>query len=157
MHSLIAPAINLGILLVVLFVYLKTPIQQFVSNRAVTVGQELKKVREMLRDAQEKHDEFSAKLKSIEIEVSALREQAKQDAQAAKLRILSEAQRACSTIVSDARSTSEGMYADLKTRLFSEIGQQILARTEVILRDRLTGDDRARIHSEFSTQVEAMK
>ena len=157
MNTLIAPAINLGILIVVMVVYLRDPVCQFIEARHRSVGDEIKRVREMLRNSQEKHDEFSAKLKSISVEITALREQAKQDAQATKLRILSESQKTCGSIVSDARSAAEGLYSDLRSRLFSDVGQQVLNRAEVLMRERLTGDDKARIRKEFSSQVGATK
>lgn len=157
METLIAPSINLGILIVVLAYYLRAPLRAFIAGRHSAVRDEVAKVREMLQQAQDKHNEFSSKLKAIDVEITSLREQAKQDAQATKLRVLSEAQRLSSTIVSDARATAEGAFADLKRQLHVEIGTRAIDRAEALLRDRLTGDDRARIRNEFSSQVEAVR
>jgi hypothetical protein len=49
------------------------------------------------------------------------------------------------------------MFGDLKNQLRSELSVQVLARAEAILRERLTGDDKARIRREFSQQVESVQ
>jgi F0F1-type ATP synthase membrane subunit b/b' len=157
MGTLVAPLANLAVLLGFLFYKLKGPFRAYVAGRHDNVGAELKRVRELLRQAQERHEEFSAKLKAIEVETSALREQARQDAQSAKLRILSEAQRLSGAIISDARGNAEGLFADLRQKLFAETGGRILDRAEKFVRERLTGDDRARIRQELSHQLETMQ
>ncbi|MCM2277986.1 MAG: ATP synthase F0 subunit B [Oligoflexia bacterium] len=157
MHGLIAPTFNFLVLLAILVYYLREPIRQFVHSRHVTVRDELKSVRELLRQAQEKHDEFSSKLKAIEAETTALREQAQQDAQVAKLRILSEAQRLSGNIVVDARATAEGLLKEMKNELYLDLAGRVLERAETILKARLTGDDRARFRQEFSMQVENVR
>lgn len=154
MQTLIWPALNLGILIAIFFKFLRQPIRQAVAQRHSDLRDELKKVRELLQRAQERHDEFSAKLKSIDVETTSLREQAKQDAQAAKLRILSEAQRTSASVVTDARAGADHLVSELKTQLFSEVGVRVVNRAEALIRERLTGDDRARIRQEFSSQLE---
>ena len=86
-----------------------------------------------------------------------LKEQARQDAQGAKQRIASESQKLSATIVSDARTTAQNFYAELKAQLLQELGARVLDRTEAVLRERLTGDDKVRIRQEFSVQVEGAK
>lgn len=155
--SLAAPAFNFFVLVGALAYYLKQPLKDFVQQRHLNVGDDLKKVRQLLRESQEKYDEFSAKLKAIDVELTSLREQAKQDAQSAKLRILSEAQRSSGHIISDARTSAEGLYSELKSKLYGEFSIRILERAETVMRERLTGDDRARIQKEFSSQVESAR
>ena len=157
MTELISPTFNLVVLIAILAYYLKGPIRDFVSNRHVTVRQELERVSELLRQANDQNIEFSAKLKAIDAELAAMREQVIQDAQAAKQRVIADAQKHSSTIVSDARAAAEGLYADLKGRLQSELGAHIIERAEKILRERLTDADRASIRKEFSNQMENVR
>lgn len=154
MHELIAPAINLSILLTVLGYYLRAPLKDFVASRHVTLRDEVQRVRKMLREAQEQFDEFSAKLKAIDAEVMALKDQAKQDAQVTKNRIVTEAMKLSENVVVDARATATAMFSELKGRLTTELGFRVLDRAESILREKLTGADQARIRQEFSKQVE---
>ena len=157
METLILPALNLGVLLAFLFIKLRKPVADAVEQRHMGFRDEIKRVREMLTSAQEKHDEFSGKLKAIETEVVALRDQARQDAADMKLRILKEGQRMSANIVSDARAGADGMVADLRRQLAVEIGTNVIERASTVIKNRLTGDDRARIRQEFSSAVENTK
>jgi F0F1-type ATP synthase membrane subunit b/b' len=157
MHELIAPTVNLLILVSLLFYYLKEPVRAHVHGRHLTLREELDRVRELLKKAKAQHEEFTAKLSAIGAETTALREQATLDAQAAKQRLLSDAQRLSGNIVSDAHNAARGLYEELKTQLSSEMGARIITRAEVLLRSRLTGDDKMRIRQEFSQQVETVQ
>jgi F-type H+-transporting ATPase subunit b len=157
MSELIYPAINLAILIALLFVYTREPVRGFVRTRHETLRDELRRVRDLLTNAKAKFEEFSAKLKAMEAEIQALRDQAKQDAAAVKTKILAEAQVLSANVVTDARRSAQGLYGQLKSELFVEVGNKVLDRAESMLRERLTGDDRARIQRDFSTQVESVQ
>jgi F-type H+-transporting ATPase subunit b len=157
MSDLIFPLINLLILIAIMVVYLREPLKGFVLNRHETLRDELQRVRDLLVQSQSKYDEFTHKLKSMEAEIVTLREQARQDAAASHTRITTEAKHLSTTIVSDARVSAQGLYAALKHELLAELGNKIMDRSEAILKERLTGDDRARIRNEFSAQVESVQ
>jgi F0F1-type ATP synthase membrane subunit b/b' len=157
MNELILPFINLLILIGVLAYYLRAPLRAFVLERHTTLRDELRRVRDLLANAKARYDEFTAKLKAMEAEIQSLRDQARQDAATAKSKILAEAQALSATIVSDARRSAQGLYGQLKSELFVQAGQRVLDRAEELLRERLTGDDRARIRHEFSAQVERVQ
>jgi F-type H+-transporting ATPase subunit b len=157
MSELIYPFINLIILVTVMVVYLREPLRTFVRTRHETLRDELQRVRNLLSGAQTKHDEFSSKLKAMEAEIQSLRDQARQDAAASKSKIVAEAQRLSATIVSDARVSAQGLFSRLRQELFADVGAKVLDRAETLLRERLTGDDRARIRNEFSAQVESVQ
>jgi F0F1-type ATP synthase membrane subunit b/b' len=157
MHELIAPTVNLAILIAALVYFLRAPLKDFVGNRHNTVREELARVRELLQKARAQHAEFSAKLNAMGAEVASYRDQAKQDAQASKQRLVSDAQRLSGNIVGDARTAAEGLYSELKGQLRSEMSGKVMVRAEKVLRDRLTATDRERIRQEFSNQVESVQ
>jgi F0F1-type ATP synthase membrane subunit b/b' len=157
MSELIFPTINLAILIAIMVVYLREPISTFVRVRHETLRDELRRVRDLLAGAKIKYEEFSSKLKAMEAEIQSLREQARQEALDAQSRIQSEAQALSAAIVADSRKSVQGMYGQLKSELYVEVGHKILDRAEALLRERLTGDDRARIRHEFSSQVESVQ
>lgn len=157
METLIAPVINLAILIGVLTYYLKQPLKSFAKDRHHSIRAELEAVRNQLRDAKAKHAEFSSKLRAMDAEISGLKTQAIQDAQALKAKVQAEAQKLSGNIVEDAKHAAKVLYSEFKVQLYSELGTHVLDRAEKILRERLTGDDRARIRQEFSTQVETMQ
>ncbi|MGZ3688014.1 MAG: F0F1 ATP synthase subunit B family protein [Bdellovibrionota bacterium] len=155
--TLKAPFFNFFCLVAILVWKLRKPLGDFVHSRHLLLRDELMHVREQLRIAQDKYDEFSAKLKAIDAEISSLREQSKRDAQAARQRVSAEARKLAATIVSDARESAQALFEELRGQLFSELGTRILTRAEALLRERLTGDDRARIRQEFSRQLESVQ
>ena len=157
MHTLIAPFINLLILIALLVYYLRQPLKDFVHGRHLSIHGDIKKAQEQLRDAQARHEEFSAKLKAIDAEVSALHQQARQDAEATKARIIQEAKRLSDNIVSDAKSASQALVSELKDELYHELGSHVLSRAEKIISERLTSEDRARIRKDFSQHVGSMQ
>ena len=157
MHTLVLPALNLLVLLGVLFYYLRAPLKNFVASRHQLLQEEVQRVSGQLREAQGKYEEFSAKLKAIDTEISILRDQSKQDAEAMKIRVLNDARRLSTLVVSDAKTSAENLFSEFRLRLQADLGNQVVDRAEQFLRERLTGDDRVRIRREFSKQVESVQ
>jgi F-type H+-transporting ATPase subunit b len=157
METLIAPTVNLGILIGILVFYLREPLKQFVRTRHDVLRENLEKVATELQGARERHEEFSARISNLQAEVSAMHVQARQDAESMKQKILSEARRLSEVIVMDAKGAAQGLFSEFRAQLRTELGERVLGRAEQLLRERLTGDDRARIRQEFSRQVEKIQ
>ena len=155
--SLIAPFFNVTVLVGVLVYFLRKPISDFVSSRHAGLRDEVQRVSEQLRQSQSQFEEFSAKLKAIHAEISALREQAKQDAEATRARVVNDAKKLSAVILSDAKSSADAAFGDLKTQLRTELANRVLERAEALLRERLTSDERVRIRREFSSQLEKVQ
>lgn len=153
MEALIASIINVTILVTLLVYFLRKPLGNFISGRHVSIRDEVKQVTDLLRQAQDRYEEFTSKLKAIDNEIVALRDQARQDAKAMRLHVLSDARRIHAMIVSDSRAAAETLYEDLRKELRRDLSLKITDRAEALLRTRLTGDDRIRIRQEFSRQV----
>ena len=154
MHELVSPIFNFSVLVGGLVYYLRQPVKNFVATRHDTLRNELGSVRDLLKTAREKHDEFTAKLRAVDAEIVVLREQAKQDAQAMRSRVLAEAKRLSDQIIEDSKVAALGLYGEFRSQLYLELVGRVLDRAEVVLKERLTGDDRVRIRQEFSRQVE---
>ena len=157
MHTLIGPLINLLILVGILVYYLRQPMREFARTRSVSIRDEVARVREQLDRAKTKHSEFSSKLKAMDAEIAGLKNQAIQDAHAAKARIVAEAQKLSANISSDAHNAAVTLYSEFKGQVYGELGNRVLDRAEKILRERLTGDDHERIRREFENQMQAAR
>src|SRR5688500_8433933 len=107
MQTLLLPAINLGILVAVLAYYLRQPAKDFVRNRHLVLKQEVERIAEQLRVSQERFEEFSSKLKAIDVELTALREQTQQDAEVMRNKVLNDARKLSLSIVADAQTAAE--------------------------------------------------
>lgn len=153
MHSLIAPLVNVSILLGVLVYYLRKPIADFVISRHTNIRDQVKAVSEELRSAQNKYEEFSSRIKALDVEVRALREQGKQESDQMKTRLLTDARRVSAAIVADSRTSAEQVFKDLRSELRRELGEKVVVRAEKLIRDKLTSDEKSRIRHEFSEQL----
>ena len=153
MTSLIVPFLNLLILVTVLVVYLRKPLRDFVSSRHTGIAASLREAQENLRTAQKDHQEFSAKLKAISAELQSIRDQAKEDARLSRDRIAAEARQLSERVVVDAKATAQGMIHELQAQLYAQTADQVFAKVEGLLKERLTGEDQARIRKQFSEQM----
>lgn len=153
MHELLWPALNFLALIGMVSFYVRKPAKDFIEQRHLTLKQEVQGVRKSLKAAQDQADDLRAKMKSLDVEVAAIRDQGIQQAQALKLKTLSEAQRLSGVIVSDARNVADGLYGDLKMQLLREVGEKVTMRAEKMLQSRLTHDEKAKIRGDFSKSL----
>jgi len=157
MESLVASSFNLLVLVALLVYKLRGPLKDFILQRHLTLKHDIQSVSEQLQQAQQKFNELTLKLKSVQAETAAIRAQTAEDAEQAKKRILAEAQRLSTNVVSDAKNVAEGLYLQMQGQLYFDLSNKVLQRAEKLLRDRLTGDDKARIRKEFSQQMESLQ
>ncbi|HLE00113.1 MAG TPA: ATP synthase F0 subunit B [Bdellovibrionota bacterium] len=153
MSGLILPFINLGVLIGILVYYTRKPLKSFVQSRHHTILSELKEAQDQLHRAQEQYEEFSAKLKAIGAEISAFRDQTRQEATQARARISADAKRVSAAVVTEARATAEGLVTELRGQLHAELMAGVISRAEKLIVARLTREDRVRIHQEFSKEI----
>ena len=71
--------------------------------------------------------------------------------------IIEEARKQSARISQDSLAAANGLLGELRSQLYSELSNKVLDRAERLLRERLTGDDHARIRQEFSQQVERVQ
>ena len=83
-----------------------------------------------------------------------LRAQAREDGEKSKTAILASAAKLSSMIISDAKTSAGSLQSEFRSSLQRELANLALVRAEARLRDRLTGEDHARMRQEFSTLVE---
>lgn len=157
METLIAPAINLVILLVVLTYYARSPLVEFVKARRIRLETEMDSVRQELHTAKASLDEYSSKLKAIGVDAQAMTQQATEDAKRLGDRLVSSAKDSAGVLLSDVSHSVTGVYAQLKSDLRAECASLVVIRAESLMKDHLTGEDKERIRREFSHQVEGAR
>ena len=155
--SLLYPFINFAILTGALFYFLKNPTKAFVRGRHASLKEELDKVQEKLSGAQRQYQEYSARLSSMDAEITNLVQSVRSEAESAKVRILTEARRSADQIVIDSKRTAEAMLVEFKDQVRMDLANQVITRTEVILKTKMTGDVREALKKDFSKQVEAVR
>ena len=154
METLIAPSVNLFLLVVVLGYYLVGPLKAFAATRQGSIRDQLEESRKLLAEARSKFEDFTSRVKGLSAEAATLQSQAEQDAKRSRDALVRAAEQLGSTIVSDAKAAAGAMRNDLVSSLRAEVAERALSRAEEQIRSRLTGEERARLRQEFSALVE---
>jgi len=154
MNTLIAPFINVVALVAVLAYFLRKPLADFVVSRHHQIKEELRDAQGALAVAKAGSEQLALRLATLEAEVLSLKSAAQQEALKSKNAILAGATELARGIVTDASAASAAFRREFREELQRELAGLAVARAEVRLKERLTGEDRARIRSEFSSLVE---
>lgn len=154
MGTLIAPFFNVIALLAALVYFLRKPLADFVTSRHHSIGEALKGAREALSAAKSGSEQLAARLATLDHEIAKLRSAAQAEAVKTRGLVLTAAKQLSQTIVTDANAAALALNQEFRGELRRELADRALARAETRLRDRLTGEDRARFRSEFSSLVE---
>ena len=116
-------AANLGILLAILFVFLKKPIIEAFANRQKNFVDQAEKTQKALRDAEVALSDIKAKLKDLESGEKNALEKAKHDSNIQK-----------ANIIKDAQAMAVKMKEDSKLILNNEINKAKLEVNDMILK-----------------------
>jgi F0F1-type ATP synthase membrane subunit b/b' len=155
--SLIYPFINFAILVGGMFYFLHRPTKAFVRERHTSLKDELDRVQVKLVDAQRQYHEYSQRLGSMDAEITNLLQSVRSDAEAVRVKTLTEAKRSADQIVIDSKRTAEAMLAEFKDKMRVDLANQVMARTEVLLKSKMTENVREQIRKDFSKQVEGVQ
>ena len=162
MEELLKPLFNFAILVGALVYFLRRALSgSLFMTDTVLLRDELQRVSKLLREARAKYEEvFPAKLKAIDAEVGEMRARFQQDAQEMQRKNRSRREEAfprgwCPTL---ACSLAEQLFFRilLKGQLYSRAcGPGAWSALRSLMKERLTGDDQARIRQEFSQEMES--
>lgn len=157
LSSLLYPFINFAILVGALFYFLKAPTKAFVRTRHTSLKDELDRVQVKLTEAQRQYSDYSQRLTSMDAEITNLVQTVRSEAESAKVRIITEARRSADQIVIDSKRTAEAMMTEFKDQVRVDLANQVIARAEVLLKSKMTGDVREQLKKDFSKQVENVR
>lgn len=157
LSSLLYPFINFAILVGALFYFLKAPTKAFVRARHSNLKDELDRVQVKLADAQRQYSEYSQRLSTMDAEITNLVQTVRSEAESTKVKIITEARRSADQIVIDSKRTAEAMMSEFKDQVRVDLANQVIARAEVLLKTKMTGDVREQLKKDFSKQVESVR
>ena len=153
-RDLIWQAVNLLILLVVLFVAGRKPIKSFFANRREQIGSELDSAATLLSEAESRYAEWQRKLIDLDSDLEQIKSEALRRAEDDRDAILADAQAAAERIHRDAVAAVEQELRRAQAELRDEAAVLATEIAERILRERLEDSDRDRLLDEFITRVE---
>ena len=155
--SLLYPVINFVILVGGLFYFLRKPTKAFVQDRHTVLKDELDRVQIKLIEAQRQYQDYSQRLGSMDAEITNLVQTVRSDAESARVKILTEAKRNADQIVIDSKRTAEAILSEFRDKVRVDLANQVMARSEVLVKSKMTENVREQLRKDFSKQVESVQ
>jgi len=147
-------AVNLLLLLAVLFVLARKPIREFFAARRELIGTEIDEAADVLARAESNFAEWQRKLVELDAELADIRNTARERARHEREQILAEAQESAERIQRNASAAIERELRRARSDLREEAAV-LAARLAEQMLERQTGDaDRERLLDEFISSVE---
>jgi F-type H+-transporting ATPase subunit b len=152
--DLVVRVINVAILLVVLWIAARKPIQGFFAGRRDEIVGEVEAAAALRAEAEERYSRFQRQLADLDTELDEIRRSAYDRAQTEKQRILEEAGAAAERIRSDARAAVDQELRRARTELRQEASDLSIELAGDLLRNQVSDSDRDRLIDEFIAEVE---
>ncbi len=151
---LVYPALNLAILLAVLFYFGRKPIQSFFVERRGQIREELERAAKMKAEAEERYVQWQRRLMDLDTELESIRAAARERAEIERDRILTEAEAAAERVRADAHAAVEQELRRAREQLRREAADLAIELAAQRLREQITPADHDRLLDEFVTRIE---
>lgn len=149
--------VNFAALLVILIYFGAKPIGSALSGRRQGIIEELEAL-EAKRDAAERsYKEFESKLAGMEKEMGTVVERAVAQAEAEKVKILEDAEKAAEDIKRQAEASIQAEIVEAKRSLRDEVADQAAAMAEELIVKNLTPEDQVKITEQYLDRVGAVQ
>ena len=145
--------INFVIFVSILGFLLRKPLKSMIAERHNTLRVDIEATREQLAEAQKKFQDYSLRIQSLDQEVATIVQEARMEAEASRVRIITQAKRMADGVIIDAKRGAESMVGEYKQQVRSDLANQVIARAEQMIRQKLNEADRERLKNDFWQQV----
>jgi F-type H+-transporting ATPase subunit b len=152
--ELVYPALNLLLLLAVLFRFGRRPIQAFFAARRARIQEDLDSAARLLASAESRQAQLQRQLTRLDEELERIRATARERAEQERQRILADAATAAERIRSEARSAVQRETQRAREALRAEAAELALELAAERLREEVTEADRDRLLDEFVERIE---
>jgi F-type H+-transporting ATPase subunit b len=147
-------AINLAIVLGVLFYFGRKPVVSFFADRRGQIKTDLESAANLLSEAEARNAAIQRRLVDLDSQLEDIRETTRRRAEEESERILAEARVAADRIQTDAAAAAEQELLRAGRLLRAEAAELALELAGSILSEHVTDSDRDRLLDEFITRVE---
>jgi len=152
--DLIWRVVNLALLLAVLFVFARKPIQAFFQGRRERIQGELQSAAQLRKEAEQRYAKWQRQLIDLDVELERIRATARERAEAERERILADARAAAERIRSDAHVAVEQELRRAREQLRDEASALSIQLASELLQAQVTDADRDRLLDEFTAKIE---
>ena len=146
--------LNVALLLLVLYVTARKPIQAFFRDRRDGIQGEVERAAQLRKEAEERHGRLQRQLAELEGDLERIRRSARERAENEGDRILSDARASADRIREDARIAIEQELRRARKELRREAANLSVEIASGLLRDEITENDEERLLDEFIGEVE---
>jgi F-type H+-transporting ATPase subunit b len=152
--ELIWPAVNLALLLGVLFAVARKPITAYFAERREQIKNDIKSADKLLAESKKQFSEWQGKLVELEAEVQTIRDETRQRAQDERDQIVAAAHDSAERIRSDAVAAVDQELRRAQVELREEAANLAVDLAASIITEQVDDRDRDRLLDEFITRVE---
>ncbi len=152
--ELIWQAINLAILLAVLFFAARKPIKVYFADRRQEIQSDIQKADQLLAESRRQFSEWQGKLAELEQQVATIRDETRQRAQDEGEQIIAAAHDSAERIKTDAVAAIDQELRRAHTELREEAATLAIDLAQGMLSDQIDDRDRDRLMDEFIMSVE---
>lgn len=146
---------NFAVLAIALFFIARKPVAAFFSSRVQDIREELADLEKQKKEAQERLDGYADRLAKLEKESSAIVDEYVKQGEAAKKRILAEAQAQAEKLEDTAKRNIEQEFKSARLKLQQEIADKALVKAEALVKEAITAQDQDRLVDEYLNKVVA--
>jgi F-type H+-transporting ATPase subunit b len=147
-------ALNLLLLLGVVFYFGRRPIREFFGERRASIRENLESSARQLAAAERGLAEWEGRLERLDAEIEEVRSASQRLAEAERERILAEARAAADRIRSEAGAAVEQEVRRARKALREEAADLAVGLAEQLLRAEVAAADRERLVDEFVERIE---
>jgi F-type H+-transporting ATPase subunit b len=147
--------INFGILLVLLGKFGAPAARKLAQERHDQIKDALDEAAKLRDQAAHKLAEYETRIKDVDVEIKALVDGIRKDAEADKARILAAAAEQAAQMKRDAELRIAAEIEQARAQLTTEVTAAAIGATEKILKDKVTADDQRTLVSTFISSMGA--
>ena len=144
---------NFAVLAIALFFLLKKPVSQFLGDRIQGISDQLKELEAKKVEAEKKLAEYNERLSMLGKESEKIIEQYKQQGEAAREKILKEAEAAAIKLEEQAKRNIDQEFKKARQLLEEEVFEKAIAKAEDRLKKNITDQDQEKLVDEYLTKV----
>ena len=148
-----ARVMNFAVLAGLLFFVLRKPVSEALSGRIEAIKSELETLEGQKADAEKTLAEYKTKIASLASEKEQILAQYKVQGEAAKKRILEEAETYAEKLEIQAKRNNESEFKSARAELKAEIMAEAFEKAEALIQEKISGDDQDKLVDDYLEKV----
>jgi len=148
-----ARVLNFVVLMGFLFFVLRKPVSNALSGRISTIKDELDTLEKQKADAEKTLAEYETKIATLEDEVEVILGQYRDQGEAAKKRIMEEAELHAVKLEEQAKRNIDHEFKAARADLKAEIMALALSKAEALIQEKISTDDQEKLVDDYLTKV----